>query len=64
MVGRVLARSQHRNDRTSSCLREGLMDNQDSEIVFLKFVAYHVHAKQEDWYEKEDVMGLVYPILL
>ena len=39
MLGRVLARSQHRNACTSSCLRKGLMDNQDSEIAHLKFVA-------------------------
>ena len=40
MLGRVLARSQHRSACTSSCLREGLMDNQDSEIAHLKFVAF------------------------
>ena len=39
MLGRVLARSQHRNACPSSYLREGLMDNQDSEVVHLKFVA-------------------------
>ena len=39
MLGRVSARSQHRNACASSCLREGLMDNQDSEIAHLEFVA-------------------------
>ena len=70
MLGRELARSRHRNACTSSCLRKGLMDNQDSEITHLKFVACvffegpqsHWLQKREGWYEKEDVMGLVHPI--
>ena len=56
---------------------QGLMDNQDSEIAHLNFVAcvffwgcpqshYLTMSRwlpnREGWYEKEDVMGLVYPI--